>query len=195
MEEMNKVDMGLLNTISSTRGAFDCRAITDVSFVDVSVPTGLQNLHNERCYLVKKSDLDAYMARKEDLEQMNCTPVYGENQRLTAKVKELKAENDDLKEKIKELGVIKSFLEVGNEKWIVYNTELKSRNRNLELENAKLRGELSRADDELVKFYGEHTVEFLYEKHEDGKHVIGWTEVSGEEYELTFLTPERKIHE
>ena len=121
--------------------------------------------------------------------------VCSANCELKAANEKLAAEVDELKEKIKELGVIKSFLEVGNEKWIARNTELKSRNRYLELENAKLRGELSRADDELAKFYGEHTVEFLYEKHEDGKHFIGWTEVSGEEYELTFLTPERKIHE
>ena len=44
-------------------------------------------------YVVEKSELDAYMARKEELEKMNCTPVYGENQRLRDKVKALEAEN------------------------------------------------------------------------------------------------------
>ena len=58
-----------------------------------------------------------------------------------------------------------------------------------------LQGKLAQAEHDLAKFHGEHTVEFLYEKHEDGKHIIGWTEVSGEKHELTFLTPESKIHE
>lgn len=252
MEKMNKAYVGTVEKWSTAHLTNTPGEITSMTFKDGTLRDNPWPFEpHEKCYLVKKKDLDAYEAR---IKQLKRTLVWGENQLLTTKVKALEAENayltrinedffkersklveenealverntklkckvdkfygmtsveeelraaneklaaevDDLKEKIKELGVIKSFLEVGNEKLIVYNTELKSRNKNLELENAKLRGELSRANDELAKFYGEHTVEFLYEKHEDGKHFIGWTEVSGEDYELTFLTPERKIHE
>lgn len=59
---------------------------------------------------------------------------------------------------------------------------LDSRNTSLTIENAELR-------QELAWYTAEHTVEFLYEKHENNKHIIGWTEVSGGKYELTFRTP------
>lgn len=236
MEKMKTVDVGLLKTIVSTQGAFDCRAITEVSFVDVSVPTGLQNLHNERCYLVKKSDLDAYMARKESLEKTKVTPDWY----LSNRLKQLEAENTNLKDINKSLGEENSKLteknedlkdtvgrfygmtsageelRAANDKLAAEVDELNKRISHLKVilehdenkmaalitENNKLRGTcnelnatVTKLRQDLARFYGEHTVEFLYEKHEDGKHVIGWTEVSGEEYELTFLTPERKIHE
>ena len=208
-------------------------------------------------YVVEKSEVDAYMARKEDLEKINHTPVYGENQRLRAKVEALRfdnvdlskrtahyktvidrfqaknnelmeinralgeensklteknealkdtvgrfygmtsaeeellaaneklaAENSDLKEKIKELGVIKSFLEVGNEKWIRQNTELKWRNKALELENAKLRGELSRADDELAKYCGVQEVVDIQTTRNNESYVVWWAGRNGDEHKL-----------
>ena len=131
-------------------------------------------------YVVEKSELDAYMARKESLEKTKGTPEWY----LSNRLKQLEAENANLKEKIKELGVIKSFLEVGNEKWIVCNTELRSRNRNLELENAKLRGELSRADDELAKYSGVQEVVDIRTTNDQDSYVLWWTGRNGDEHKL-----------
>lgn len=191
-------------------------------------------------YVVEKSELDAYMARKEDLEKMNCTAVWDAYDRLKAKVNELEAENVNLRDINKSLGEEHSKLVERNTKlkckvdkfygMTSVGEELRAANEKLAsevdglnkrishikvilehdenrmaaliTENNKLRGTKNELDgtvawlkQELAKYTGEHTVEFLYEKHEDGKHIIGWTEVSGEEYELTFVTPERKIHE
>ena len=78
-----------------------------VSNVEVTEKTELRFENGERhfdepfklrqeYYVVEKSELDAYMARKEDLEKMNCTPVWDENKRLRDSIKQLEAENADL---------------------------------------------------------------------------------------------------
>lgn len=107
---------------------------------------------------------------------------------LRAANEKLTAELDNLNKRISQLKVILEHYENRMAALMIENNKLQGTKNELDATVAKLRQDLS-------KFYGEHTVEFLYEKNEDGKHFIGWTEVSGEEYELTFLTPERKIHE
>ena len=78
-----------------------------VSNVEVTEKTELRFENGERrCdepfklrqeyYVVEKSELDAYMDRKEDLEKMNCTPVWDENKRLRDSIKQLEAENANL---------------------------------------------------------------------------------------------------
>lgn len=152
-------------------------------------------------YVVEKSDLDTYMARKESLEKTKGTPEWY----LSNRIKQLEAENTNLRDINKSLGeraaeVADLNKRISHIKVILEHDE--NRMAALITENNKLRGTKNELDgtvawlkQELAKYTGEHTVEFLYEKHEDGKHIIGWTEVSGEEYELTFVTPERKIHE
>lgn len=234
---MEKVDIGYLRVVATKRGVLKDCVITDLSFTSLDVPAGLYNIDNEQCYLVKKADLDAYMASEESLEKTKGTPDWY----LSNRIKQLEAENANLRDINKSLGEehsklveenealkdaigkyyygvcsAKCALRATNEKLAAEVDDLNKRISHLKVilehdenrmaalitENNKLRGTYNELNStvtwlrqELAKYTEEHTVEFLYEKHEDGKHFIGWTEVSGEEYELTFLTPERKIHE
>lgn len=248
MKEINKAYVGTVERWSTTYLSGESGESTNITFKDGTLRDNPWPFEpHETCYLVKKDDLDAYMAHKESLEQMNCTAVWDAYDRLKAKVNELEAENAYLARINEDFFKERSKLVEENEALVERNTKLKCKvdkfygmtsaeeelraaneklaaevdglNKRIShikvilehdeikmailiTENNKLRGtcnELNAAvaklRQDLAKFYGEHTVEFLYEKHEDDKHVIGWTEVSGEEYELTFLTPERKIHE
>lgn len=100
---MNTVDVGYLKDLSILQRSFDDYVVIDVSFGDMSVPNGLHNFDNERCYIVKKAELDVYMARKESLEHMNCTPVWDAYNQLKVKFNELESENADLRSKVKVL--------------------------------------------------------------------------------------------
>jgi len=122
---MEKVDMGYLRVVATKRGVLKDCVVTDLSFTSLDVPAGLHNIDNEQCYLVKKADLDAYEARKESLEQMNCTPVWDENQRLTAKVKALEAENAYLTRINEDFFKERSKLVEENEALVERNTKLK----------------------------------------------------------------------
>lgn len=207
---MKTVDIGYVKVVATPLSAFGDHfvtdvSVTDISFLDRSKRDDLYMLNNERCYLVKKDELEAYVTRKEDLEKMNCTPIWDENKRLRDRIKQLEAENANLRDINKSLGELAAEVEELKERidhLKIIQRLLAKENTSLLTENNKLRGTynelnatVAKLRQELDKFHGEHTVEFLYEKHEVGKHIIGWTEVSGEEYELTFLTPERKIHE
>jgi len=66
---------------------------------------------HEECYLVKKSDLDAYGARKEDLEKTKGTPDWY----LSNRIKQLEAENANLRDINKSLGEEHSKLVEENE--------------------------------------------------------------------------------
>jgi len=96
---MDKVDMGYLRVVATKRGFLKDCVVTDISFTSLDVPVGLHNIDNEQCYLVKKDDLDALEARNETLEEMNCTPVWDENQKLKDRIKELEDQLTDQKKK------------------------------------------------------------------------------------------------
>lgn len=113
MEKMNKVDMGYLRVVATKRGVLTDRVITDVSFTDSDIPAGLRDLDNERCYLVKKADLDAFEARVEQL--------------LTTKVKALEAENAYLTRINGDFFKERSKLVEENEALVERNTKLKLR--------------------------------------------------------------------
>ena len=122
-----------------------------VSNVEVTEKTELRFENGERhfdepfklCqeyYVVEKSELDAYMARKEDLEQMNCTPVWDAYNRLKAKVNELESENGNLRD-------INNALEAEN-------TKLTEKQRDLKVQVNKVYGMCS-AGNELKAANGE----------------------------------------
>ena len=205
MEKIRKIDVGTLlandshfEFEDSIRKRSYMRFENGGNFDDGS---RTYELNGEHCYIVSKDDLDAYMARKESLEKTKGTPDWY----LSNRIKQLEAENTNLRDINKSLGERAAEVEELKERidhLKIIQRLLAKENTSLLTENNKLRGTcnelnatVTKLRQDLAKFHGEHTVEFLYEKHEDGKHVIGWTEVSGEEYELTFLTPERKIHE
>lgn len=155
-----------------------------VSNVEVTEKTELRFENGERhfddpfklrqeYYVVKKSDLDAYMARKEDLEKMNCTPVYGENQRLRAKVKALEAENTYLTRINEDFFKERSKLVEENEALVERNTKLKcivdkfygmtSAGEELRAANEKLKAEVADLNERINHL--EVVLDFLDNKH------------------------------
>lgn len=173
MEKMKTVDAGYVQCIATMRGAFNDCFKADITLVDLSSLYDLYDLNNERCYLVKKSDLDTYMARKEDLEKMNCTPVYGENQRLTAKVKALEAENAYLTRINEDFFKERSKLVEENEALKERNTKLKcmvdkfygmtSAGEELRAANEKLKAEVADLNERINHL--EVVLDFLDNKH------------------------------
>lgn len=199
---MNKAYVGTVDKWSTAHLTNTPGEIASITFKDGNLRDNPWPFEpHAECYLVKKSDLDAYMARKKNLEKTKGTPEWYLNNRI----KQLEAENVNLRDINKSLCERAAEVEELKERidhLKIIQRLLAKENTSLLTENNKLRGTKNELDatvtwlkQELAKYTGEHTVEFLYEKHEDGKHIIGWTEVSGEEHELTFLTPERKIHE
>lgn len=111
---MKAVDMGYLRAVITKRSNLDSHVITEASFADWGIPDGLSDLDNERCYLVKKDELDAYMARKEQLEK----------------------KNDQLNEIIEQLITINKFLQLGDK----IGRDSAVDNLKLNIELAKYRG-------------------------------------------------------
>jgi len=226
MEKIRKIDVGtLLANDSNSEFEDSIRKRSYMVFENgghVDDSSRIYELNGEHCYIISKADLDAYIARKEDLEKTKGTPDWY----LSNRIKQLEAENTNLRDINKSLGEENSKLteknealkdtvgrfygmtsageelRAANEKLAAEVEELKERidhlkiiqrllakeNTSLLTENNKLHGTKNELNatvtwlkQELAKFHGEH--------------VIGWTEVSGAEHELTFLTPERTIHE
>ena len=118
---MEKVDIGYLRVVATKRGVLKDCVITDLSFTSLDVPAGLYNIDNEQCYLVKKADLDAYMASEESLEKTKGTLDWY----LSNRIKQLEAENANLRDINKSLGEENSKLVEKDEALEERNTKLK----------------------------------------------------------------------
>lgn len=155
-----------------------------VSNADVAVKTELRFENGERhfdepfkllqeYYVVEKSELDAYMARKESLELMNVTPIWDAYNRLKAKVNELESENGYLTRINEDFFKERSKLVEENEALKERNTKLKcmvdkfygmtSAGEELRAANEKLKAEVADLNERINHL--EVVLDFLDNKH------------------------------
>mgnify|MGYP006958158573 CR=1 FL=1 len=155
MEKMNKAYVGTLKCRSTTYWTGESGESTNLTFKNGTLRDNPWPF---------EPNAECYLVKKDDLdayeariEQLKLTSVWNENQLLTAKVKALE-------EKITELGVITSFLE---------------------FDNAKLKGKLSRANDELAKYNGvQEVVDIRAECNNLDYYAICWTGRDGDKHNL-----------
>ena len=101
MEKMNKAYVGTVEKWSTAHLTNTPGEITSITFKDGTLRDNPWPFEpHAECYLVKKDDLDAYMARKESLEKTKGTPEWY----LSNRIKQLEAENANLRDINKSLG-------------------------------------------------------------------------------------------
>lgn len=146
---MNKYYVGQLSRAVTHFNHTDKPADVGLSFKNGSFSEKMPFTLYHEYYVVEKAELDEYMARKEQLEQMNCTPVWDAYNRLKAKVAALEAENGNLRDINKALGEENSKLTEKNEAlkdkierfygMTSAEEELRAANEKLKKENGELK--------------------------------------------------------